>query len=530
MPLQSILPNSHYKTLDPSLVNNIMTLLPYVIHITDCQTGKLLFASKNLIDILGYNHENILPDNTNIFIQSAEHYLNDYKKESNDYEYNSKLESRVCDLTYEVRCKDGRTVTLNTRSMVHRTDEKGYPTEVLGISEDVTEKVKAAFERERMNTLLNEAESVMNFGSWTWYVLENKIIWSDGLYRIFGYDPADRKELETTLPDYYEFVHPDDLEGIKQRNAAFLETGEQYDDYEHRIINKNGEHKTLIARAKVVDFAEDGKTITRVVGSTIDATYLKKMQRELEQKVTKLNLSNRDLEQFAYVASHDLQEPLRKIMAFGERLHLSLGDTLDEKPALYLDRVLNAASRMRELIDNLLSLSRLTNDNLFEKVDLNEVLREVLSNNEISIEDTQAKIVSENLPIVDGVRSQLGQLFNNLLSNAIKFRKNDQTPEITISNQLITVEEEKSYLINKNKYLKFTVADNGIGFDEQYAEQIFTIFKRLHGRTEYAGTGIGLAICRKLIDNHNGFIYAASAPMGGTVFTIILPKENTAMS
>ncbi|MFT7271191.1 MAG: PAS domain S-box-containing protein [Spirosomataceae bacterium] len=495
-------------------MGSVLNLLPYVVHVTDCKTGKLLFLSKNLSTILGYEQDDILLDSTNAFMQSVEAFSSEYEADKEVYQY-----------TYQIEHKNGSAVTVNTRSMVYRSDVNGNPVELLGLSEDITEKIKIEADKEQINLLLSETEIMMNFGSWVWHVKGDKVIWSDGLYRIFGHDPANRKELELGVSTYYEWVHPDDLEHLLERNEIFLATGEQYDDYEHRIITKDGVVKTLIAQAKVIAYEEDGKTIAKAMGSTSDVTYLKKIQNELENKVFKLDSSNRDLEQFAYVASHDLQEPLRKIVAFGERLKMTLGDDMATKPTLYLDRMLDAAGRMRELINNLLSLSRLTSDQAFEAVDLNAIIKDVLSNMELSIEETGAAITVENLPTTKGLAAQLSQLFNNLLSNAIKFRKGDREPVITIKSENITRLEATDYLINGQSYYKITLTDNGIGFSNEYAEQIFTVFKRLHGRIEYAGTGIGLAICRKVVDNHSGFIYADSKVNEGTTFTIILPKN-----
>jgi hypothetical protein len=495
-------------------MGGILSLLPYVAHVTDYKTGKLLFLSKNFSTVLGYEQGDILPDSTNAFMQSVEAFSSEYEPDKDLYEH-----------TYKIPHKNGNSIKINTRSMVYRIDSNGNPVELLGLSEDITEKVNTETDSQQINTLLSEAEMMMNFGSWIWYVKEDKIIWSDGLYRIFGFDPEDRESLEIDVPNYYDWVHPDDLDHLLERNEIFLATGEQYDDYEHRIITKDGIAKTLISKAKVIAYEEDGKTITQAMGSTSDATYLKKIQKELESKVSKLDMSNRDLEQFAYVASHDLQEPLRKIVAFGERLKSSLGNSMEDKPTLYLDRMLNAAGRMRELINNLLSLSRLTSDQTFEDVNLSVLIKDVLSNMELSIEETEATITVENLPTTRGLTAQLSQLFDNLLSNAIKFRKKGEKPAITIRSERIARSESKEYLINAQNYYKITLTDNGIGFSNEYAEQVFTVFKRLHGRTEYAGTGIGLAICRKVVDNHSGFIYADSKVGEGTAFTILLPKN-----
>lgn len=494
-------------------MGGVLNLLPYVVHVSDCSTGKVLFLSQNLIEILGYDRADILPDATNAFAASLEAFNSDYNPDQEIYEH-----------TYTIKHKNGTEVIIHTRSMIYRRDTDGNPAELLGLSEDVTEKVNAENERQRMNQLLSEAEQMMGFGSWSWNVTEGKIFWSDGLYRIFGFDPAERKRLEIEMPDYYDWVHPDDLEGLRKSNEIFITTGKQQDDYQHRIVTQNGEEKILVSKAKVIAFGEDGKTASLAMGSTYDATYLKNIQKELEKKVQKLDMSNRDLEQFAYVASHDLQEPLRKIVAFGERLKSTLGDEMEEKPTLYLDRMLNAATRMRELINNLLSLSRLTSDQPFKEIDLNSFVQDIKANIEVGVEDTDAIISVDNLPTIPGIPAQLSQLFNNLLSNSLKFRKEAEAPKISIQTAEPNSQEVEKYGIDKNDFHKIIVQDNGIGFENEYAEQIFTVFKRLHGRTEYAGTGIGLAICRKVVDNHQGFIYANSEIGEGTTFTILLPK------
>lgn len=516
VPLSSILPNSHYKVLDLSLMGGVLKLLPYIVHVTDCETGKLLFLGKNLVEILGYDGDGISANAANSFAESVDAFKAEYNTGQEIYQH-----------TYKVEHKNGDVLTINTRSMVYRRDTEGKPVEILGMSEDITEKVKIEEEKQRMHQLLSEAENMMGFGSWSWKINEDKVIWSDGLYRILGFNPADREQLEIDVPKYYDWVHPDDLEGLKKSNEAFLSTGVQQDDYQHRIITQSGEEKILVSKAKVIVHAEDGKTPVLAMGSTYDATYLKTIQKELEKQVLKLDLSNRDLEQFAYVASHDLQEPLRKIVAFGERLKSTLGDDMGDKPTLYLDRMLNAAGRMRELINNLLSLSRLTSDQPFETIDLNAFVLDIQANIEIGVEETDAIISIDDLPTITGIPAQLSQLFNNLLSNSLKFRKENEAPKISIQTAELTSDETEKYGISKNDFHKILVRDNGIGFANEYAEQIFTVFKRLHGRTEYAGTGIGLAICRKVTDNHQGFIYANSEADKGTTFTILLPKNQT---
>jgi PAS domain S-box-containing protein len=188
-------------------MGGILNLLPYVAHVTDCKTGRLLFLSKSLSTILGYEQDDILPDSTNAFMQSVEAFSSEYESDKEVYYH-----------VYEINHKNGNVIKIATRSMVYRRDIDGNPVELLGLSEDITEKTKVEIDKERITMLLSEAEAMMDFGSWTWYVLEDKVIWSDGLYRIFGFDPKNRKSLELEVPNYYKWVHPDDLDHLLERN------------------------------------------------------------------------------------------------------------------------------------------------------------------------------------------------------------------------------------------------------------------------------------------------------------------------
>jgi light-regulated signal transduction histidine kinase (bacteriophytochrome) len=241
-----------------------------------------------------------------------------------------------------------------------------------------------------------------------------------------------------------------------------------------------------------------------------------------------LDRSNKDLEQFAYIASHDLQEPLRKISTFGQRMHSKFSNQLGDEGNAYLLRMLAATENMSLLIDNLLELSLLSRKiQPYKQCDLNVILKEVQTELELVIEETNTTIALQNLPVLEAIPSQMSQLFNNLISNAIKFRKPGVYPLIKIAGKKLSAAEKHDYLLSLNhEFYQITVEDNGIGFEEEYATRIFLIFQRLHGRAEYGGSGIGLAICKKIIDNHHGQIHAESVPGEGAVFTILLPEKN----
>lgn len=239
----------------------------------------------------------------------------------------------------------------------------------------------------------------------------------------------------------------------------------------------------------------------------------KRAQLKLQAYTTKLEQSNRELQDFAFVASHDLQEPLRKIQAFGDRLKVKFADKLGDQGKDFLDRMQNAAGRMQVLIEDLLSFSRITSKaQPFAPINLSKVVEGVLSDIETRIERTQGRVTMGELPTIDADSLQLRQLFQNLIGNALKFHRQGVPPEIEVSAQ-----------ITSDGYCEIRIADNGIGFEEKYLDKIFTVFQRLHTRSEYEGTGIGLAICRKIIERHNGTITAISTLGKGSTFIVMLP-------
>lgn len=241
--------------------------------------------------------------------------------------------------------------------------------------------------------------------------------------------------------------------------------------------------------------------------------------KELTIYSDELSRSNRELEDFAFVASHDLQEPLRKIRAFGDRLQTSYAPLLDEKGADYINRMRNAAERMSNLINDLLEFSRIsTRGKPFVNVPLQEIVASTLEDLEISIDESKAELIVATLPAINADPSQMHHLFINLISNAIKFRQADVQPVVEINYHQEEITFEPWHII--------TVKDNGIGFEQEFADKIFVPFQRLHARTQYKGTGIGLAICRRIVERHGGKISATSVLGEGTVFRIAIPVNN----
>lgn len=267
----------------------------------------------------------------------------------------------------------------------------------------------------------------------------------------------------------------------------------------------------------------------RLVGAVVmfkDITERKRTHDALARKAAELARSNAELEQFAYVASHDLQEPLRKIQAFGDRLKGKMDSLGIQDGREFLERMQSAAARMQRLINDLLTFSRVISKSgqPFAPVNLSQVTKEVLSDLEVRIEQTKAHIDVGDLPTIQADPMQMRQLLQNLIGNALKFQPPDGKPLIQIHAQTVRKPYNGEAAGGSEQELcEITIKDNGIGFDEKYSERIFAMFQRLHGRTEYEGTGVGLAVCRRIADRHGGTISAKGRPGEGATFTVTLP-------
>ncbi|WP_199117201.1 PAS domain-containing protein [Pedobacter sp. ASV28] len=402
----------------------------------------------------------------------------------------------------------------------------GKEHKLIGTVQDITQLKEATLKLRKNETLLREAEAVSHNGSWEWNSGDELVFWSDEMYNIHGYLPH---SVIVNLHTYLSFIYEDDINEVRlqfstaRKNRASFTVG-------YRIVRPSGEIRYVSTTAKFKE-NEVGNGYS-YLGNTQDVTLLKETERKLEEKINELNVSNKDLEQFAYVASHDLQEPLRKIRAFGERLKTRFGDSIDVEGQDYIERMQNAAERMQTLIDDLLAFSRAAREaKHFTPVNLNDLITKVLADLDYTIENNHATVDLAIQGQVEGIAPQLAQVFQNILSNSLKFMRPNVPPIINISSKTVLGSTlQISAAVQNQWYCVIQITDNGIGFDESYAGKIFDLFQRLHSRAEYKGTGIGLAICKKIVDNHSGFIFAKSIEGEGSSFFIILPIKHNAIS
>lgn len=322
-----------------------------------------------------------------------------------------------------------------------------------------------------------------------------------------------------------DFFPPDAAKKYDAIAENVIQTGQPVINHEEVMVEGSGKIIWL-SMTKLPLRDTDGKMIG-IVGVSASINERKESEEKLRMTAAQLQRSNNELQEFASVASHDLQEPLRKIQAFGDRLKLKCGSALGEIGNDYLERMQDAARRMQTLLHDLLTLSRVTSKaQPFQEVNIGEVVRQVVSDLEVRIEQLGARIEIENLPKVEVDASQMRQLFQNLISNALKFQRPGVKPEVIISSRILEDGEQTfPACLPGDKVCRIFVQDNGIGFDEKYAERIFTVFQRLHSRSEYEGTGIGLAVVRKIMERHGGTVTAKSSEGDGATFIVTLPLK-----
>lgn len=438
-------------------------------------------------------------------------------------------------LFYEARFikQDGTICWLRLNGKVF-FDEAGKPERIYGTALDITfQKMKTyALEKEvkhrtseiqRKNEELRMSEEryhrmteeVQDYAILLLSIDGTVLNWNRGAEKIKGYT-----EKEIIGQNFNIFYLPEDRENNVP--ASIIAKAREHGRAAQEGWRVRKDQTVFWASIVVTALHDKQNNIIGFSKVTRDLTERKIFEDRLKQYTAELEFQNKELEQFAYIASHDLQEPLRKIQTFSDMLERHVDDK--EALNLYLGKIKSSAKRMTELIRAVLNYSRLSNDTIEkEEIDLNLLVEIIRDDFELLIAEKNAEIVCDKLPSIKGIPLQMTQLFSNLIGNGLKF--SDENPKVTISSKMIENHESVPEIALEPgvKYLEVVFSDNGIGFEKQYAGQIFKMFQRLHDKQSYSGTGIGLALCKKIVENHHGFITAASEAGQGAVFTIYLP-------
>ncbi|HEY0067967.1 MAG TPA: chemotaxis protein CheB [Flavisolibacter sp.] len=433
---------------------------------------------------------------------------------------------------YRFRRADGSYARIFDRGTV-LADGSGTPYRMVGAMMDTTEleisQQKLSEKNDELQALIEEFSFVTDFMPqivWATRPDGYHEFYNKGWYNYTGLDFNGSKD-----HGWERVLHPEDLERTSKSWQESVNTGKPY-EIEYRLRRYDGEYRWFLARA--IPLRDEEGNITKWYGTCTDINDQRMASDILEEKVKErtaaleranieLEASNHELLQFASVASHDLKEPLRKIHMFSNLIKDRYLDGANDTASDYMERIINASARMTKLINDLLTFTRLSVTIEPETADLNTIVDEVLSDLELMIQEKEARIDVGDLPEVQVVTGQVRQVFQNIISNALKFSRKDERPHIKISSEFIGSCSLDAPAQEKGDHCRIRIQDNGIGFDNHYAEKIFTIFQRLHSREKYDGTGIGLAITRKIIEKHNGLICATSKENEGSVFTIVLP-------
>ena len=433
------------------------------------------------------------------------HYLSEMKRAQ---------ETGKGKLEYRFKGKDGTYRWLADYVTIIR-DQDGLPLYRGGIIRDITERKQAEEalkeSRERFRSLADAMP---------------QLVWSSGADGVIDYYNHRLAEYDGLTPDenagypWEAPLHPDDLQDSTEAWKLAVQTGQTF-QVEHRLRIVDGSYRWHLSRG--VPLRDDSGAVIRWYGTSTDIQDLKEAEQAIASYVRKLEDSNKELQDFAFIASHDLQEPLRKIESFSRLLLERMPDNLNEQQHDYLERIGGAVDRMRTMIDDLLSLSRVsTRAKSFVWVDLNQVAADVLSNLEERIRATGGRVEVEGLPFIEADPTQIHQLLQNIIGNALKFYRQESPPIVRVRSGDVIM-PRNDFTSPGRKWVELSVEDNGIGFDESRLGQVFQPFQRLVGRSQYEGSGIGLAICRKIVERHGGEITASSTPGVGSTFRILLP-------
>jgi signal transduction histidine kinase len=383
---------------------------------------------------------------------------------------------------------------------------------------DITPLRKSIAQLQENEHSLAEAQKLSNMGSWEMDMRSRRMKLSDELCRIYDIPTGE----EVTYDQLLKITHPDDLNLVRTSMLQQL-GGNEVSEFTYRIILNNNSIKYLNAR--VQNHLDPETNPDKHLGTVQDITRRVEIENALHQKNLELQRVNESLEEFVFVASHDMKEPLRKIITFSDMIVKNEKENLSEKSRNYFERMITSSHRMQTIIEDLLSVSGIFQNNENESGSLDRLISDAVTDLDMRIREKNAQVIYAPVPARFAGSKQFRQVFFNLLNNSLKFSKTDIPPVISISCTEVSPKEAEKYKLAANQdYININFSDNGIGFDNNYAEKIFQMFERLHSTSEYDGTGIGLAVCKKIAEKHKGTITASGTPGIGASFSVIIPK------
>ncbi|HEV7330276.1 MAG TPA: PAS domain S-box protein [Flavisolibacter sp.] len=494
-----------------------------LIQIVDVD-GTLLFVNRSWSEHLGYRQEEILDRSIYSFIYEED------RQSYRDYRQGV-IEGLLkgTPIVFRLQTKAGECIYVE--GVVTAKHLAGKALYTRGIFRDITARMENEKQLKQLNSSLQERQQ--NLHQLLVHAPDAMIVidqdsriafWNPKAEEIFGWTAAEvlHQPLAATI------IPPQHREAHEKGMKRYLTTGEAHvlnRTIEITALNKKGEE--FYVSLTISQAVQDNKVV--FISFLRDISEQKKNQLELEEKTRQLEQTNKSLEAFAYAASHDLKEPIRKIHIFSDRLKQKWFDRFEAEDRHYLERIESATIRMKTLIDDLLSYSTVSSGvTLYEDVNLAEVIREVLEDLELLVQEKGAVIRVDALPVIQGQARQLHQAFQNLLDNALKYSQPDIQPHVHIRSRVVYGADLPQAALGLSASLPFyliEVEDNGIGFEQINAERIFQVFTRLQGGANLRGSGVGLSIVQKVISNHGGFVWAESAPGKGTTFYIALPRQ-----
>jgi PAS domain S-box-containing protein len=527
------------KELEESkrFAEKIADVSPCIITVYNVNTDNYLFINKGLQTLLGYETDEFYKNGRNFFYTLMHpDDINSLKEKiaAAIAAANTQTEQtgeQIAEFKYRLKHKDDSYKWIETFTTVFNRDSHNKVQDMLNVSIDITEshelnkELAAVNEKIKHNELqhqrmINEVEDYAILLMDKDGFIKN---WNKGAEKIKGYAAS-----EIIGKNFRIFYRKEDQDRNLPETLIAEAATKGKASHEGWRVRKDG--TTFWGSIVITALHDDDNNLigfTKVTRNLTERKIAEDRLRDYAHRIEKHNEElkriNKDLDSFTYMASHDLQEPLRKIKTFCNIILSKSAESLQANVSDYFERIITSVNRMQTLIDSLLNYSRATTSEIsLRPVKLNLIVEDVKKELEEMIEEKQATIICDDLPVLTIERFQFNQLFFNLIENAIKYRRADVLPEIRISAEPFYKKDDEG---NEIKFYRITISDNGIGFEQKYADNIFKLFQRLHGRNEYSGTGIGLAICKKIIENHKGIITAVSEPDEGSTFIIELPEK-----